>query len=223
MSVSFVRVDDVAPVVDFLVGRLSMALEGSKKVLWLVPGGSAITIATMVSQRLGGLPLHNLRVSLTDERFGPPGHPDSNWQQLMQSGFALPGAVLEPVLHGQTIMDDCLAFDQWLAGQLADCDYSLGFFGMGSDGHTAGILPQSSAADAPSIAAQYDGGAFQRITMTGKAIAQLDEAVLYAVGQEKAAALAMLDQTVAPREQPAQYLKLVNKLTVFNDHKGDTQ
>ncbi len=223
MSVSFVRVDDRAPVVDFLAGRLREALEGGKTVLWLVPGGSAIAIVVAVSQQLRGLPLSNLRVSLTDERFGPPGHADSNWRQLMESGFALPGATLVPVLHGQAIEDECQTFDQWLAGQLSTCDYSLGFFGMGADGHTAGILPQSVAVDVETMATQYDGGAYQRITMTGKAIALLDEAVMYAVGDEKAAALTKLDQSVLASEQPAQYLKLVNKLTVFNDQKGDLQ
>ena len=38
---------------------------------------------------------------LTDERYGPVGHPDSNWSQLLQKGFDLPQAKLVPVLTGR--------------------------------------------------------------------------------------------------------------------------
>ncbi len=222
MAMTLVRVADTGPVVDFLTERLQAALAAGQRVLWLIPGGSAIAIAAAVSQRLPAGRLGNLHIGLTDERYGPVGHPDSNWQQLTKAGFVFADTANEPVLHDVPMDREVQSFEAWLDDQLSHSDYRLGFFGMGADGHTAGILPDSPAVTSSSLAAGYDGGAFQRITMTGKAIAQLDEAVLYAAGPDKHAALDKLEEAAAPTEQPAQFLKLVNKLTVFNDLKGDT-
>lgn len=221
MSVTFVRVDGTGPVVEFLLGRLTEQLVAGKRVLWLVPGGSAVSIVAAVCQRLNNSPVHNLTLSLTDERYGPVGHADSNWQQLLETGFGLEGATVKPVLHNLPIDKERQQFDDWLGEQLSGCDYRLGFFGMGPDGHTAGILPESLAVDAPGWAVAYDGGQFQRISITGRAIATLDEAALYAVGAEKQSMIEALAQDLPVSRQPAQYLKLVNKLTVFNDRKGD--
>jgi 6-phosphogluconolactonase/glucosamine-6-phosphate isomerase/deaminase len=94
-------------------------------------------------------------------------------------------------------------------------------FGIGSDGHTAGILPRSSAVDEMRLAHGYDGGTFKRITMTRPAITQLDEAVIYTMGKDKWPVLDQLENDVAIDEQPAQILKQVPKVTIFNDHKGE--
>jgi 6-phosphogluconolactonase/glucosamine-6-phosphate isomerase/deaminase len=246
-------------VVDFVAGRLIESLRAGVHVLWLISGGSCIPIAVEVAKRLQKYNVSNLTVTLTDERYGLLGHADSNWQQLLDAGFVLPGATLVPLLGGQgrqaiaeklaatlreflgTGPQDIAissgrsmgslpsAHDPSLPLQNAESRrsvpltklcYTLGLFGMGSDGHTAGLLPGSSALESQELAADFTGPDFERITMTPAAIAKLDEAVLYAVGKTKHAVLAQLKRDVQLNQQPAQVLKHVPRLTVFNDYQG---
>ena len=204
-------------VVAHLVNILTLQLNAGKRVLWLIPGGSAIEVAVQVGRQLTGLSLENLYVTLTDERYGPVGHKDSNWQQLTDKGLNLPGAHLLPVLSGADINQTTSAFADTLSTQLAAADYSLGLFGMGSDGHTAGILPGTVAVASTELAEHYQAASYLRVTMTGAAIGQLDEAMLYAAGSEKQPALTMLDEPTDPAAQPAQFLKQVPRLTVYTD------
>jgi hypothetical protein len=58
--------------------------------------------------------------------------------------------------------------------------------------------------------------------MTAPAITRLDEAVVYAIGENKWPVLAQLAQSDLPlTDQPAQVLKRVRIVTIFNDHTGD--
>ena len=217
----FRKISSQKPVVDYLVEVLRRELKTGKRVLWLVPGGSSIAIAAEVSKQLDPENLKNLAVTLTDERYGPVDHPDSNWRQLEEAGFALPGATFLPVLTGKEMDATAGYFANLLQKLLENAQYSLGFFGIGADGHTAGILPSSPAVKEKSFAAGYDAGQFKRLTMTPPAIALLDEAVVYATGEAKWPVFDQLDTELPLDKQPSQALKQVPKLTVFNDHKGE--
>jgi 6-phosphogluconolactonase/glucosamine-6-phosphate isomerase/deaminase len=219
MSFIFWKNADVDDVADFLAAILVSHLTDGEKVLWLVPGGSSIEIAAKTSRLLPHKLARNLSVTLTDERYGPVSHADSNWEQLKSAGFRLPGAQLLPVLTGRDFVQTIDDFATLLQKQLKEADFLLGFFGLGADGHTAGILPGSPALTSQKLAAGYDATVYQRITMTPAAITQLDEAVVYAVGRPKHAALDRLAEDLPITEQPAQALKQVPKVTIFNDYK----
>lgn len=218
----FKKVNSAQTVTDYLTSLLQEKLAAGQKVLWLVPGGSAIAVAAAVSKNLAGTDLQNLTVTLTDERYGSVGHPDSNWVQLEQAGFSLPGARMVPVLHGHPVKETTAEFATHLQEYCQGAAYCLGFFGMGPDGHTAGILPGSPAVSATEWATSYQVPEFLRVTMTPPAIAALSEAVVYAMGEAKAEPLANLQKELPLDEQPAQALKKVAKLTIFNDQIGDT-
>jgi 6-phosphogluconolactonase/glucosamine-6-phosphate isomerase/deaminase len=217
----FRKISSIQPVVDFIADRLKNALATQQSVLWLVPGGSSIVVAVEISRHLQGQDLHKLAVTLTDERYGPIGHSDSNWQQLTESGFALPGALMVPVLSGDSMETTTQQFHETLKELLQDADYTLGFFGIGPDGHTAGILPGSTPIISKQYAASYEAGNFKRITMTPLAILRLNEAVVYATGEAKRPILDQLETRIEIDQQPAQALKFVPKLTIFNDQKGE--
>lgn len=216
----FVKTSSSVPVVEYLVNTIQGQLKNGRKVLWLVAGGSSIPIAVEVSKMLTKSRLSNLSVSLTDERYGPIGYKDSNWQQLLEAGFILQGAKLMPVLEGGNPEDTNLLYAGILASQLKDCDFSIGLFGIGQDGHTAGILPGSPAVATKTLTACYDGKDFKRITTTLQTITKLNEVVVFAVGKEKWPVLDKLDSDVSPDIMPAQLLKQVRKLTIFNDRRG---
>ena len=214
----FIKIADSHPVIDYLTKQITTALTAGKQVLWLVPGGSAISVAASVSKNLAGQDLQNLHVSLTDERYGPPGHADCNWLQLEQVGFSLPGANLYPVVIGEDRDVTTKKYAEHLEQLFNKADYALGFFGIGPDGHTAGILPGSPAVHAKELAKDYDAN-FQRITMTPPAIARLHEAVAFTNGEAKWPILDQLETARSLDNQPAQALKLVPTVTIFNDYQ----
>jgi len=90
-----------------MAARIALALNAGKRVLWLVCGGSNIPVAveTMdaVRSRVGKEELSRLTVALTDERYGPVGHKDSNWEQLTERGFDFTGIATAPVLVGRSL------------------------------------------------------------------------------------------------------------------------
>lgn len=215
-------ISSTQPVVDYLIQALSQRLQAGQAVTWLVGGGSGITVSLAVAQglRQQGIDLTKLSVSLTDERYGALGHANENWQQLLDQGFALPGAKLYRVLTGDDRATTTQKFEALLHQLIDQADYALALFGIGADGHTAGIKPGSPAANSTNYAADFTGQDFERITMTGPAIAHLDEAVIYAVGAEKQPALhRLLSEDWPVTEQPAQLLKTVAKSTLFTDVK----
>jgi 6-phosphogluconolactonase/glucosamine-6-phosphate isomerase/deaminase len=230
--IHFRKTTTPAPVIDHLIATLTQHLNAGERVLWLVPGGSAIAIAAAVAEELRAKPYPNLVITLTDERYGEPGHPDSNWRKLLEAGLVIPGATMLPVLMpGASLEATAATFARTLEGRLAGADFALGLFGIGPDGHTSGILPHSPAVTATQLAVGYDGRLlppvtpggpqFERVTTTPPAIARLHEAVVYAVGQDKWPVLDTLRTHKPLSDQPAQVLKQVHQVTVFNDHKGD--
>lgn len=200
-----------------LIGR---ALDDDQAVVWLLSGGSAIQVAVLTAKALQRHDVSRLTVSLTDERYGPVGHANSNWQQLMEAGFSLPEAIILPVLTGAGLAETAMSWGGQLQAAIDDADLSIGLFGIGPDGHTAGILPGSPAVTATGPAAYYITPTHQRITTTFNTIAILDEAVVYAVGEAKWPTMAQFETTVSRNQQPAQVLKAVKHLHLFTDYKG---
>jgi len=203
---------------ELIVTSIHEGLSQGKSVLFMVSGGSAIAVAVGVAQELvTSSDLSRLRIMLTDERFGPVGHKDSNWKQLHDAGFSLPRAKLLPVLRDLPFPETVRVYEEELDRAMDESDLRIGLFGMGADGHTAGILPESVATSSTSLAVGYEAPRFTRITMTHLAIARLNIAVLYAIGEEKVPALRMLEEKHDIHTQPAQALKNAGELTIFTD------
>ena len=224
----FYKVTSEGPVINFIAEALRSRLRGGQSVLWLVTGGSCIAVAAAVSKQLVGTPLDKLTVTPTDERYGPVGHPDSNWQQLQAAGLDLPGAKLLPVLSGKTQAVTTKEWSQTLDAALNSADYRLALFGIGPDGHIAGVLPHSPVVSASETAVSYQSEAipgvrppFQRISMSLTTITRLDEAVVYTTGEAKRPVLDRLETEQSLEDQPSQILKRVAAVTIFNDYKGE--
>lgn len=219
----FRKISSVLPVSEYLTDTIADALAAGKRVLWLLSGGSAISIAVEVSKLLSSSKLANLTVTLIDERYGEVGHADSNWRQLEDAGFTLPGATLQPVLTGVDQAATAANFAKTLQADIEVADYRIGLLGIGPDGHTSGILPHSPAVTETNIVCSYDSEPYRRVTTTPPFFDKLDEAVVYAVGEAKWQLLDKLETDIPIDELPAQVLKRVPKLIIFNDHKGDDE
>lgn len=209
---------DDTKIVEYITTVIQQQLHLGERVLWFVPGGSAMGVATAVIHRLEDTDTSNLCITLTDERYGQPGHDDENWTQLMKLGFAVESINAYRVLRGETAEETARDFDQKLQKLFMTYTYKIGLFGVGADGHTAGILPHSPAVNSDMLAVYYQGDDFARVTITPRAIALLDEVVVYAHGARKHPQISrLLHDDVSIVDQPAQALKLAAKSIIFSD------
>jgi 6-phosphogluconolactonase/glucosamine-6-phosphate isomerase/deaminase len=147
----------------------------------------------------------------------------------MDLGFSLPGAKLQPVLTGAGSVSDAADFAAFLSKQLEEADFALGQFGIGPDGHTAG-LPAKGAAPSDALADYYKSDVFlevapaqpDRISITPAGISRLTEAIACVRGESRHHQLDRLAQNLPYAEQSSQALKLAPKCTIFNDLKGES-
>ena len=212
--------DPAQAAADHIANVIIEKLSNNKRVLWFLSGGSGSKVVLAVARLLAGHDLHNLSVTLTDERYGPVGHTNENWQQLLDGGFALPGAELYRPLIGEDQITTANHFGAWISQHMADAHYSIGLFGIGPDGHTAGIKPHSSAVTANAWTDYFVGEDFERITITLLPISQLNEVVIQASGADKLPILkSLLTESLSVVDQPAQALKQVPISTLYTDNK----
>lgn len=218
-----VRVEGFDDCIRPLAERLGAELQAGQQVLWLVPGGSNVPLSVQVMAQLAEEQTAQLTILLSDERFGPVGHADSNLQQLTNAGFQSKRATIVPVLAaGFGLEETRQRYDQAVQAALDRADTIIGQFGMGEDGHIAGILPGSPAVSSADLVAAYEAPPLTRITLTPKALQDVTAAYLCAFGAAKRPALENLQShTLSLVEQPAQLLKQLPEAYVYNDQIGE--
>lgn len=215
----FLKVEGWQPCAHAVSTRLTKELKAGKHVLWLVPGGSNIHPAAAAMSLLPEALTERLAILLTDERYGTPGHKDSNYKQLHDAGFDRKQATFMPVLvEGLSLQGTVHHYEEVVERALAHADTVLGQFGIGADGHIAGILPHSPASTSAGLVAGYEAPPYQRITLTFEALAQLSTAYAFVFGKDKLAALTLLQAEELPlQEQPAQILRHLPEAYIYND------
>lgn len=203
-----------------LANKLNDALKEYGRVVWLVPGSSNVPTSTAAMNLIDEDLSAKLVIMQTDERFVPLNNPDNNWHQLQQAGFDTKQAEIYPV-----IQEDGLSLEQTVENyqtivkeQFEEANYIIGQFGIGADGHIAGILPQSPAASAESLVAGYPTEKFTRITLTFEALKKVDLALAFVFGQEKFTALQNLQEGLKPTQDlPSKILMSIRHSIVYND------
>jgi 6-phosphogluconolactonase/glucosamine-6-phosphate isomerase/deaminase len=207
-----------------LTKRLVRELAEGKRVLWLVSGGSNIPASVQAMLNISDELSKGLSVSLIDERWGEPGHKDSNWQQLLDGGFDGKRARLLPVLRpGAGFERSAKDYDDLIKKAFDENDVVIGQLGIGPDGHIAGILPGSpAAAEEKALATGYEAPPLKRLTLTFPAFRRLTAAYAFAFGAPKRQALESL-QAGKPGllEQPALILAELPEAYVYNDQVGE--
>ncbi|MYN13419.1 6-phosphogluconolactonase [Pusillimonas sp. TS35] len=140
------------------------------------------------------LPWHAVQITLVDDRFVPPTHPDSN-ERLARS-YLLRGhaayARFTGLVSNPADIDACVAH----ANQL-DSPLSVVMLGMGEDGHTASLFPGAAQLRAglnPANPCRYlrvtpPAAPHDRISMTLAAILSAGRIVLLISGSHKRAVL----------------------------------
>jgi len=215
----FVINKNIEEISNHISSIINRELSFGKKVFWFVSGGSVVPIEVLVSQKINKDLSKNLVISLVDERYGIFNHSDSNWFNLIKNGFEISNIKCIPYLSGLSFIETKKEVALSIEENLLKSDYKIGVFGIGEDGHTAGILPYSEAIHEEELICAYNTPLYQRITITPKTILMLDEAIVYAVGENKWDALEKLKKEITVEEEPAQILKKVPVLTIFTDYK----
>ncbi len=206
-----------------LTERLVKELSAGHSVLWLLSGGSNIQASVRVMANISEEQSRNLAVTLADERYGEPGHTDSNWAQLTDAGFDGKAAELLPVLTGETFDRTITRYDKMITRKLAESDVVIAQLGVGSDGHVAGILPDSEAAgEATAMVAGYESPPLKRLTLTFPALRQVNAAYAFAFGEPKHRALTALQAgTHDLAELPSQILNELPEAYLYSDQVGE--
>lgn len=235
------RIQSSDAVRESLARRIVPRLRANEPVLFIASGGSTAPVAAGVCadiarefrDRAQALKLL-MSVTLADERYGAEGHPDSNWRRLLENGLD-PGPFASfPIIRSTAASadgadSDARAFGGMLADAAARRDqgalYVVGLFGVGEDGHTAGILPGSPAAAIPAdghdYAIAYRSAIFYRITMTPAFFGHVDFAAALAAGPEKRAVIESLRSDGSAAEQPARLIALAREYALYVDGDAD--
>lgn len=215
-KIKFITISDSNEAANFLAEKLLPQLKQQTALLTL-SGGSAIEVEIDLLKKLEPV-WHNLTICLIDERFGAAGHADSNWTQLRASG--LPEQIQKyEILKNDDFEKTVTGFNNFLSESVSKYDLLIGILGIGTDGHTAGLLPGSPPLKSSVWAAGFQGPDYVRITATPLFLSQLDLTYVYALGEAKWSQLKAFEQDLPAETQPAQVLKRSKQLTILTDLK----
>lgn len=169
------------------------------------------------------IPWSKIHFFFGDERQVPPGHPDSNFRMANEAMFqALPTeqfyvhrvpAELANATHAAAQYEKDLREFFEPRGLLNEGfpRFDLIFLGMGPDGHTASLFPNSSGLQETSrwvVANWVSKFKSYRITMTFPVLDSAAEVILFVAGPEKAALVAeVLQPGTDPQKYPVQQVR----------------
>lgn len=213
-----------------LAKDLIKGLETGQRVLWLISGGSAQEV---YNEMLEFLPpvfnYANLTVAMADERWDfEPHHKEANWVALTCLPLLVQmreqGVSLYQILKGQDIKEDAKQFSRFLQSSLLEHQQIVLLAGIGSDGHTLGIVPTATQAEFDSTynsptqpkfvwQHQLDNKYKGRISINPEFVKKVDHVFAYAVGTEKKPVLEKLvkhGDEVKVYEHPAKILMEVD-------------
>lgn len=203
-----------------LLAALGSALATHERVLWLISGGSNIALSVAVMNELDEGVTERLVIMQTDERYVAPDSSDCNWRQLVDAGFDPKQATTYPVIERADEARDAVVarFGARLAAEFDAADIVIGQFGIGGDGHTAGVKPHSVGIASQELACGYTAADFERVSMTLAAICHMNQAFIYAFGDDKYEALQALIARHASRDdQPAAIFWDLTAASLFSD------
>jgi len=191
-------------------GRCHIALSG---------GSTPKRLFGLLAQRgAAALPWDHLELWWGDERTVPPDHADSNYG-MTRAALLDPLGIAAAHVHRIAAETDpataAAAYERELVAALgAPPIFDLVLLGMGPDGHTASLFPDSPALDetarwvvANPVSSPLVHGHTTRITLTAPAINAARHVRFLVAGADKAASLAaVLDGPREPRRYPSQLI-----------------
>lgn len=200
-------------------------LGSSQPILWLVSGGSNVTLEVDVALRLDNKTAQNIVVGLADERYGLPGHKHSNFIHLHKAQFPDDKfSELKSTLVNKSIslVETATYFEQWLNQQLEKRRLILQL-GFGVDTHAAGIKPEClDGTRENSIVMYCYGNDFERISIAYETMKRAQSIILYGTGKAKSAIIQeVATQPRAKAVSPLEFVLNLPQTQVFISDEGD--
>jgi len=187
-----------------------LADAANNKTVLLLSGGSSAAVGVRALNLLHVDLQHNITVLLADERFVAYDSTDSNATLLKELGIARAQVGFIEVIRPQTLSRQDTAALYWenLQRSLTNAAHVIAVLGIGTDNHTAGILPSSAAAESQSEGVvDYSTDVFERITIAPNFFKNIDYAFVYAEGEDKEAAVQAIEDTHNVVTHPSQLVK----------------
>ena len=157
-----------------------------------------------------------VEVFFADERCVPPDHSDSNYRMVREtllSKVPIPGDNVYRVSSEHDPEHGAKAYGQMLKEKFADGGLDLVVLGMGEDGHTASLFPDTPALDETGHRAvanhveRSTTGKSWRVTMTAPFINRARRVMILVTGANKAARVSeVLEGPRDPRRLPVQLI-----------------
>jgi 6-phosphogluconolactonase/glucosamine-6-phosphate isomerase/deaminase len=216
----YIKLEDYKKGSKDLADAIASELNQGKKVLWFLTGGSSIPscVETLNILKDTNTDLKMITVTLTDERYGEVGHADSSWKKLIDQGFDFEAVNAIPVLAGKDFEETSEAFEIAMIKAFAENDVIISQFGIGSDLHIAGILPDSPATVETKLVSHYTTETFNRITLSFEGIRKIQKAFIFIFGESKKSVISELKESVEPlSKKPANILKEIQDVFVYSD------
>ena len=202
-------------------------------ILLMLSGGSALGLLDYISPSSLG---ENLTISALDERYSQDSD-TNNFSQIQHLDFFMDAGEKDASFIGTLPRPNESAVDlakRWEAAlQKWRSDFPTGkiiaTFGMGADGHTAGIFPFpedlnkfKQLFEKENWVVAFDAGSknkfSRRITTTLTFFKQIDEAIILVCGQEKKEKLdEVLTKASSPAELPAMAWYDLENAQIFTD------
>ncbi len=199
-------------------GRFSVALAGGQ-----TPARTYELLATETSQ--SPVDWNRVHIFFGDERCVPLDHPDSNYRlanETLIRRVPVPAQNVHSVKDADDPVTSAESYEQELRSFFSGLDwprFDLILLGLGNDGHTASLFPESSALNedhAWVVANRVEQLRAYRITLTPPAINNAVNIAFLVAGKEKAAALAaVLNGQFEPKRFPAQLIRPDNGALVW--------
>lgn len=205
----------------------------NKPILLMVSGGSAFSLLDSISKYELGT---NITLTVLDERFSTD-VTINNFSQLEETNFYKTAVasgvktISTKVLAGENLEALQERFDLALHSWREENEEGviIATMGIGSDGHTAGILPVETGVDfagaewvvgytvAPEINEHRE-----RVTVTETFLRnQVNETIVYAVGREKYSWVQKINSDEEPiKAFPALILRAMMSVKIFTNNEG---
>ena len=146
-----------------------------------------------------------------DERNVPPNHPDSNFRMAMQAGLnsvEIPENQIFRMPADESLEHGALRYEESILEHVPEGVFDLVQLGMGVDGHTASLFPETHALHTHdrSVAANYIPTKDSwRMTLTYSCINRSRHLAIYVIGESKAEMLVkVLEGPYQPDHLPVQ-------------------
>lgn len=212
--------DAVAAAGDYLTKQL---FESEGNIILLLAGGSCLNAVRHAVKKLDGPVLSRIHLAQIDERVVPLDDPASNWRQIEESvGARLNqfASTLPMVPNVEEADDLAISYEMRLMSLLETADETIGIYGIGDDGHIAGMLSTTNPGDFTQfldgrLVVGYKAHDYTRITTTAALLTKLSEVILLTCGPNKVKTVDKINQDLAPHNHPAQLLKDASRVSLF--------